>query len=150
MLSEYIIPNNTIENKLNYLLNYTIKQIINSQDIIKNFNTNDVDHIIIDENYIICIKSAWINKNPTQHDLIKFINISNTFSNYFSKKNYYIYLSKHELNKEAKELVNKLNNIIIIENNYSHKLLINDLINLLYYNGIFLYCDKENYDCIMI
>lgn len=81
-----------------------------------------------------------------ENNLINFLDICNKFSEFFSKNVKYIYLSKNPIEKN---LLNKYN-IININNKFSQGNLINNFIQFLYYNNIFLFSNKENYECFML
>jgi hypothetical protein len=133
--------------KLKYPI-YTEREIIN----MCGNHVTAIDHMIILDNFNICIQDKYckdsINISQTNH----FMQTVNTVSQIVNKPCIGIYLSKSKLTKPSNNAFNNNNEInmnkFIEINGSTEKELINNLMEYLYSNQIFMY--EPDGDCIML
>jgi hypothetical protein len=138
------------EKLINSYVNRTNLYVLSVKDIKKKYgiDTTSIDHLIETMSINICIK--YDNSNPCISKINHFIQCVTNVSTRSKKKCIGIYLSKTQLSKNSLEafVKNNYSNEFFTINNCDEEFIIDELINLLYDYGIFLY--EEDGSCIML
>ncbi len=146
------------EEKVHSLLsNIRTTELLREKDIRRKYGSHisAIDHMLILDNFCICIQDKWLKTTISNKDYNHFIVCLydiNQILQLNNKKIIGIYLSKLPLSREALVRYNEENNKQIIKlycfDNENQEKLLKDLHLFLHSNGIFL-TDSED-DCMMV
>ena len=137
------------ESYIESILLKTNNKVYSEKDIKKKFNyITSIDHILENNNLILCFQDKCTSKNITNCQINHFISGIKQLQQVYPPNYIFIgiYLSKSKLSQPAKVIAKNHNLIYICDNNI--ELIYYKLIQYLYSLNIFLY-DKDN-DSIMI
>jgi hypothetical protein len=135
------------ENTINDILQMTNKNVLRELDIKRVFG-NDItaiDHLINNEDFILCIQDKWCIAKPTSPQVIHFIKNVNDISIIMNKPCIGLYLSKMPLSHPSLNAINRANvqnkNYFLSIYDISQDNIYNLLKQFLYNYNIWLYDD---------